>query len=48
MPRPRKVALQRCFLFGSVLRGVEDTAPYKRKYRFFDKLYPPKFSGDFF
>ena len=38
MSRPQKVALQRCFLFGSVQRGVEDAAPYKCKLRFFDKL----------
>ena len=38
MPRPQKVALQRCLLYSSVLRGVEDAAPYKRKLRFFDKL----------
>ena len=38
MSRPQKVALQRCFLFGSVPRGVEDAAPYIRKLRFFDTL----------
>ena len=42
MPRPQKVALQRCFLFGSVPRGVEDAAPYKCKCRFFDKLMRPR------
>ena len=36
--RPRKVALQRCLLYGNALRGVEDAAPYKCKYRFFNKL----------
>ena len=38
MSRPQKVALQRCFLLGSVPRGVEDAAPYKREMRFFDTL----------
>ena len=38
MSRPKKVALLRCFLFGNAPRGVEDAAPYKCKYRFFDKL----------
>ena len=38
MSRPQKVSLQRCFLFGNAPRGVEDAAPYKCKYRFFDKL----------
>ena len=38
LPRPRKVTLQRCFLFGNAPRGVEDAAPYKRKMRFFDTL----------
>ena len=31
MSRPQKVPLQRCFLFGSVPRGVGDAAPYKHK-----------------
>ena len=38
MSRPQKVALQRGFLSGNAQRGVEDAAPYKCKYRFFDKL----------
>ena len=38
MSRPRKAALQRCLLYGNVLRDVEDAAPYKCKCRFFDKL----------
>ena len=38
MSRPQKVALQQCLLYGNALRGVEDAAPYKRKYGFFDKL----------
>ena len=38
MSRPQKAALQRCFLFGSLTRGVEDAAPYKRELRFFDTL----------
>ena len=41
MSRPKKVALQRCFLLGSVPRGVEDAAPYKCKCGFFDKLTAP-------
>ena len=41
MPRPQKVALQRCLLFGNALRGVEDAAPYMCKCRFFDKLTLP-------
>ena len=47
MSRPQKVALQRGFLFGSVPRGVEDAAPYKCKYKFFDKLKncPPVRAG---
>ena len=50
MSRPQKVALQRCFLFGSAPRGVEDAAPYKWKCRFFNKLkalrHPPEgFAG---
>ena len=40
MSRPKNVALQRCFLFGSVPRGVEDAAPYSCKCSFFDKLRP--------
>ena len=49
MSRPQKVALQRCFLFGSVQRGVEDAAPYKRKLRFFDKLtFPARLRREFF
>ena len=38
MSCPRKAALQRCLLYGNVLRDVEDAAPYKCKCRFFDKL----------
>ena len=38
MSRPQKVALQRCFLFGSEQWGVEDAAPYKCKCRFINKL----------
>ena len=45
MSRPQKVALQRCFLFGSVQRGVEDAAPYKCKLRFFDKLNTAPWGG---
>ena len=38
MSRPKKVALQRCLLFGNAPRGVEDAAPYNRKLWFFDNL----------
>ena len=42
MSRPQKMPLQRCFLLGKASRGVEDAAPYKCKFGFFDKLERPR------